>query len=98
MTSTSSSPPAPTHRLASIALWTLAGAAVLGFAYPFFAPASSAIAAPPASATAAPFSLTGEVDQSRLTAGAPFDHSVVNQHSTAHESDAPGASIAAYGP
>lgn len=25
-----------------------------------------------------------------------FDHSVVNQHSTAHDSDLPGASIAAY--
>jgi hypothetical protein len=27
-----------------------------------------------------------------------FDHSVVNQHSTAHGSDQPGASIAEYGP
>ena len=98
MTSTSSSLPAPTHRLASIALWTLAGGAVLGFAYPFLAPASPALAPPPASATAAPFGLTGEVDQSRLIPGARFDHSVVDQHSTAHDSDAPGASIAAYGP
>ena len=39
-----------------------------------------------------------------LDAGRPprydvfMDHSVVNQHSTAHESDLPGASIAEWGP
>jgi hypothetical protein len=43
---------------------------------------------------AAPFGVTGEVDQSHLVI---LDHAVAARDGVSHESDAPGASIAAYG-
>lgn len=48
---------------------------------------------------ATPAALTSgeaEKDAARLSLQERLDHTVVNQHSTAHDSDAPGASVASY--
>jgi hypothetical protein len=41
---------------------------------------------------------TGEVDLSSAEPIARLDHTGIEAHAMAHDSDAPGASIAAYGP
>lgn len=83
-----------------VSIWFLLGVALVAMAFvlmggPSLADGSRSVAGP---GRVAPFSATGEVDQSRLRSVERFDHSVVNEQSTAHDSDMPGASIGAYAP
>ncbi len=81
--------------IASIALRTggLIGAVILGGL--FVASCGSGVTDVGA-AVAAPTSAETETDAAARFFLERLDHTVVNQHSTAHDSDLPGASIAAY--
>lgn len=82
--------------IASIALRTggLIGAVILGGL--FVASCSSGVT-DVGTTVAAPTSAETKIYAATLLLLERLDHTVVNQHSTAHDSDLPGASIAAYG-
>lgn len=83
-----------------VTIWLLLGVALLTMAFLLMGIPSLAGGSRPVAGAGrvAPFSVTGEVDQSRLRPVERFDHSVVNEQSTAHDSDMPGASIGTYAP
>ncbi|UUZ72729.1 hypothetical protein LP415_03690 [Polaromonas sp. P1(28)-8] len=82
--------------IASIALRTggLIGAVILGGL--FVASCGSGVT-DVGTAVAAPTRAETETAAATPLLLGRLDHTVVNQHSTAHDSDLPGASIAAYG-
>ena len=82
--------------IASIALRAcgLIGAVILGGL--FVASCGSGVT-DVGTAVAAPTSAETKIYAATLLLLERLDHTVVNQHSTAHDSDLPGASIAAYG-
>ncbi|ABE42672.1 hypothetical protein [Polaromonas sp. JS666] len=82
--------------IASIALITgsLIGAVILGGQY--VASLASGVTVV-GTAVAAPTRAETETAAATPLLLGRLDHTVVNQHSTAHDSDLPGASIAAYG-
>lgn len=82
-----------------LTLWVMAGVVLAAGAWLFQPVAASHQASSPAMpGAAAPFGATGEVDQSNLSRIVVLDHSVAARDGVVDESDAPGASIAAYGP
>lgn len=72
----------------------LIGAAMLGG---LFVAACDSSVTDLGTAVAAPTRAPTKTAAERVSLFEPLDHSVVSQRSTAHESDLPGASIAAYG-
>ena len=81
-----------------LTLWVVAGAMLAAGGWLLQPVAASKDAARLQHAVATPFGATGEVDQSHLSSIVVLDHSVAARDGVVDESDAPGASIAAYGP
>ena len=81
-----------------LTLWVVAGAMLAAGGWLLQPVAASRHVAQPQAGVAAPFGATGEVDQSHLSSIVVLDHSIAARDGVVDESDAPGASIAAYGP
>lgn len=79
-----------------LALWAMAGGLLAAGAWLLQPVAATRPATVSSSGAATPFGVTGEVDQSRLSSIVVLDHSAAARDGVVHESDAPGASIAAY--
>jgi len=82
-----------------VKIWSGSAAVIIGIAIPAFG-TSEASDAPDSSATSTAWPPSAAMPDASASAHDYqwFDHSVVNVHSTAHESDLPGSSIAEWGP